>query len=63
MISHIQTFAQLRREVRQALREQHPEWLDADGNSFMLSVYDARFAELLANLPNRESRPPNPFAA
>ena len=40
--------AQLRKQIRAALRRQHPEWIDANGKSPLCDSYEARFTELLA---------------
>ena len=47
MASKIQTYAELQRMIRKALREQHPEWIDANGRSNLCDSYEARFAKLL----------------
>ena len=47
MASKIQTCAELQRMIRKALREQHPEWIGADGKCTLCDVYEARFAKLL----------------
>ena len=47
MAFKIQTYAELQRMIRKALREQHPEWIDIDGKCTLYDVYEARFAELL----------------
>src|SRR5438552_3232522 len=36
-----------RRRSGDALRAQHPEWIEADGNSPTCESYESRFAELL----------------
>jgi hypothetical protein len=35
--------------MRDALREQHPEWIEPDGECPTLHMYERRFAELLAH--------------
>jgi hypothetical protein len=35
------------REMHDALRAQHPQWIDEDGNSPTCDSYEGRFAELL----------------
>jgi hypothetical protein len=40
-------YARLQREMHDALRRQHPEWIEADGNSPTCDSYEARLAELL----------------
>jgi hypothetical protein len=47
MSSKIKTYAELQRMIRKALREQHPEWIGADGKCTLCDVYEARFAKLL----------------
>jgi hypothetical protein len=44
----IRTYAQLQRQIHYALREQHPEWVEPDGDSPTCDSYERRFAELLA---------------
>lgn len=55
MNTHIQNFAELQQAVHDALREQHPEWLGADGSSPSLQLYSERFAWLLAQIGPAES--------
>ena len=47
MASRIRTYAELQKMIRKALREQHPEWIDIDGECNLCDVYEARFAKLL----------------
>jgi hypothetical protein len=47
----------LRREVRVALRRQHPEWIETDGTSVMCDDYEARFAETLQILTLQKRQP------
>jgi hypothetical protein len=44
---NIRSYAELRASVRAALRSQHPEWIESNGNSPMCDAYDARLAYLL----------------
>ena len=44
----IRTYAELQRQIHYALREQHPEWVEPDGDSPTCRSYERRFAELLA---------------
>ena len=41
------THADLVKLVRYSLRARHPEWIEADGQSPMCDLYEARFAEVL----------------
>lgn len=43
----VPAYAQLQREMRDALLTQHPEWILPNGDSPTCDSYDARFAELL----------------
>lgn len=47
MNPEVLTYADLQREVLQALRLQHPEWVQSDGASPIYDRYEARLAELL----------------
>jgi hypothetical protein len=53
MACKIQTYAELRRMIRKALREQHPEWIGVDGRCTLCDVYEARFSELLVVFSQR----------
>ena len=55
MSSKIQTYAELQKMIRKALREQHPEWIDADGKCTLCDVYEARFAKLLRIFAQRSA--------
>jgi hypothetical protein len=41
------SYVQLQREIHDALREQHPEWIEANGDCPTCESYESRFAELL----------------
>jgi hypothetical protein len=43
----IHTYAELRRQIHDDLRVQHPEWVQPDGKSPMCDSYEARLMELL----------------
>ena len=45
--AEVPAYAQLQREVHDALLAQHPEWILPNGDSPTCDSYDARFAELL----------------
>jgi hypothetical protein len=51
----IHTYAELRRQIHDDLRFQHPEWVQADGKSPVCDSYEARLVELLNTLTRRES--------
>jgi hypothetical protein len=41
-------YAELQREMHDALRTQHPEWVQSNGDSPICDAYESRFAELLS---------------
>lgn len=43
----IDTFAALQLQIHNDLRTQHPEWIEANGESPMCDFYEARLAQLL----------------
>jgi hypothetical protein len=43
----IHTYAELRRQIHDDLRVQHPEWVQPDGRSPMCDSYEVRLMELL----------------
>jgi hypothetical protein len=42
-----EAYVQLQRDIHDALRVQHPEWIQPDGDCPIGDWYDERFAELL----------------
>jgi hypothetical protein len=44
----IRTYAELQTYVHAALREQHPDWIETNGDCSAYNIYEKRFAELLA---------------
>jgi len=47
----IHTYVELRKQIHDDLRSQHPEWIKPDGQSPMCDAYEARLMELLGALP------------
>jgi hypothetical protein len=43
----IHTYTELRQQIHDDLRIQHPEWVEADGHSPMCDFYEARLMELV----------------
>ena len=43
----IHTYTELRQQIHDALRIQHPEWVEPNGESPMCDSYEARLMELL----------------
>jgi hypothetical protein len=46
-VAEVPGYGKLQREMHEALRTQHPEWIEADGNSPTCESYESRLAELL----------------
>ncbi len=49
MSHQIHTYIELRQQIHNDLRIQHPEWLQPNGESPMCDSYEARVAELFEN--------------
>ena len=47
MLHQLHTYADLRKQIHDALRIQHPEWIQPNGESPMCDSYEARLMELL----------------
>ena len=41
------SYVQLQRQMHDALREQHPEWIERNGDCPTCESYESRFVELL----------------
>ena len=51
----IHTYTDLRRQIHDDLRIQHPEWVEPNGESPMCDSYESRLTELLDTLTRRGS--------
>ena len=49
LVAEVPGYTQLQREMHDALRAQHPEWIEADGKSPTCDYYESRFAEMLVS--------------
>ena len=47
MTDEIRSYAQLQRQVHDALRVEHPEWVEPNGDCPTCESYELRLAELL----------------
>ena len=47
--NEVQAYVQLRQQIHDALRVQHPEWIQPGGESPICDSYEARLMELLAS--------------
>ena len=54
MLEQVQTYAELRKQIHDDLRIQHPEWVQPNGESPTCDSYEARLMELLEGLRQRE---------
>jgi hypothetical protein len=46
--AEVPRFAELQHEMHDALRAQHPEWVQPNGDSPICDAYESRLAELLS---------------
>jgi hypothetical protein len=56
MVHQVHTYADLRRQIHNDLRIQHPEWVQPNGESPMCDSYEARLTELLKGLSPSEPK-------
>jgi hypothetical protein len=49
----VQEYVHLQRQIRDALRREHPEWVEPNGESPMCDSYEARLAEQLDTFTRR----------
>jgi hypothetical protein len=52
----LQAYVQLQQEMREALRKEHPEWIEPDGECPTCEAYESRLAELLGLASSTEYR-------
>lgn len=50
MAQQVQTYIELRQQIHDDLRIQHPEWVQSNGESAICDFYEARLMTLLADL-------------
>ena len=56
MFHQIHTYTDLRRQIHDDLRLQHPEWVQANGESPICDSYEARLMELLDALTRTNTK-------
>ena len=56
-VGAMRSYAQLQRQIHDALRVEHPEWVEPNGNCPTCDSYEARLAELLGLALPREDQP------
>ena len=54
MVHQIHTYADLRKQIHEDLRIQHPEWIQPDGESPLCDSYEARLMKTLQRLDGTE---------
>ncbi len=51
----VSTYTELRQQIHDDLRSQHPEWVEPNGESPNCDSYEARFIKLLDSLTQKGS--------
>ena len=54
MFHQLHTYADLRKQIHDDLRIQHPEWVQPNGESPLCDSYEARLMKTLQSLNQRE---------
>ena len=54
MVHQIHTYAELREQIHEDLRIQHPEWIQPNGESPLCDSYEARLMKTLKRLDQTE---------
>jgi hypothetical protein len=54
MVHQIHTYADLRKQIHDDLRTQHPEWVQPNGESPLCDSYEARLMKTLQSLNQSE---------
>jgi hypothetical protein len=54
--NEVRAYAQLQQQIHDALRVQHPEWIEPNGDCPTCESYESRLAELLGIPPQIEHR-------
>jgi hypothetical protein len=52
-----QVYVELQHQIHEALRKEHPEWIEPNGECPMCEAYESRLAELLGVSSASEHRP------
>ena len=55
IMAHVHTYTELRRQIHEDLRIQHPEWVQPNGESPLCDSYESRLMQLLADLEKIEA--------
>jgi len=54
MVHQVHTYAELRKQIHDDLRVQHPEWVQPNGESPLCDSYEARLMKTLQSLNQSE---------
>ena len=54
MVRQVHTYAELRKQIHDDLRIQHPEWVQPNGESPLCDSYEARLMQTLQSLNQSE---------
>ena len=57
MPQQVHTYTELRQQIHDDLRIQHPEWVQPNGESPMCDFYEARLMGLLNSLDPKQTEP------
>ena len=52
----VRSYVQLQHEIHDALRQQHPEWIERNGDCPTCDSYESRLAELLGIFQSHERK-------
>ena len=63
MSNEIHSYIQLQQQIHDALRVQHPDWVEPNGNSPTCDSYESRLAELLGLSRRTKSAMPSDAAS
>jgi hypothetical protein len=55
-LGELHSYVPLQQRIHHALREQHPEWIEQNGDCPTCESYESRFAELLNLFLSNESK-------
>ena len=55
MAHQVHTYTELRQQIHDDLRIQHPEWVQPNGESPICDSYDARLKELIDSLTRTDA--------
>jgi hypothetical protein len=54
MVQQVHTYADLRKQIHEDLRTQHPEWVQPNGESSLCDSYEARLMKTLQSFNQSE---------